>query len=619
MSPGDEIPPTEGSESTDEPLSSQAIMISNALREADKLDQSVYEANDVPEEREASVKKEAESSLGDCTAMTGAANTHTTTTLNLKENDTQFLVLSEVILGMYGHLLTNGATSFSVSLQDKVQLDRMMKNRDAFVDAVRFRLRFCPEDSSETVHVAVRNCRALGLHRSEAQNPLFASVGTLIPIEVRHHAGLIVEKPEISRFSLQQPQNSDDIEDGTMYAFVTTNGDSPYDSVADSATQLQLTAELREASKLMADSATPEAVQFWRRHVVELQTRLRNLNVSGKDSISGETERLLRNDDTKLLPLLCQNSGYVPPQNDELSQLPEIKERSQISRPGVSAPITNGLSPELEGFPMVDVVAPANLPEGYTFEAEIDGCRFMATVPAGGVKKGQAFTCYMRDVMNDNGAPTHRWRDGIFDCFRYGVLHPMALNSIFCPLRKCILHYSMIHEWPSSNVFCPVGLSQVMTRMGTDYVGLPPKNGLEKGSYSTRGMALMIFGLWLLLNAIFVVAFLIKKNTETPISMADIFSCVGVNVGMYVYVAYATANARAVLRRRYQIKEFCCSDDVEDMVCAVACMPCVVSQMGRHTVSYIEHRGVCCSETGLEPGVMAELTARSHQGSYRVW
>ena len=407
-----------------------------------------------------------------------------------------------------------------------------------------------------------------------------------------------------------------------MYAFVTTNGDAPCDSVADSATQLQLTAELREASKLMADSVTPEAVQFWRRHVVELQARLRNLEKSGKDSISGETERLLSNNDNKLLPLLCQNSGYIPPQNDVLSQVPEIKERSQISRPAVSAPITNGLSPELEGFPMVDVVAPANLPEGYTFEAEIDGCRFMATVPAGGVKKGQAFTCYMRDVMNDNGAPTHRWRDGLFDCFRYGVLHPMALNSIFCPLRKYLLQredYIAITKFRSSHVFCAVGLSQVMTRMGTDYVGLPPKVVLDKGLYSTRGMALMIFGLWLSLNIFFVCAFFIKKNTATPISKADIVSCVGVNLGMYIYVVYATANARAVLRRRYQIKEFCCGDDVEDVVCAVACMPCVVSQMGRHTVSYIEHRGVCCSETGLEPGVMAELTARSHQGSYRVW
>ena len=203
MSSGNEIPQTEGSESTDEPLSSQANIISNALREADKADQSVYKSSNAPEEPEAPVERETESSFGDHTALTGAANTHTTTTLNLKENDTQFLVLSEVILGKYGHFLTNGATTFSVSLEDKVQLDRMLKNRDGFVDAVRFRLRSCPENSSQTVHVAVRNCRALGLHRSGAQNPLFARVGTLISIEVRHRWAdvLIIPCSEVSPFS----------------------------------------------------------------------------------------------------------------------------------------------------------------------------------------------------------------------------------------------------------------------------------------------------------------------------------------------------------------------------------------------------------------------------------
>lgn len=195
-------------------------------------------------------------------------------------------------------------------------------------------------------------------------------------------------------------------------------------------------AELREASNLMADSVTPEAAQFWQRHVEELQTRLRIVEKSNKDSVSAADTRKLLYSDNKLLPLLCQYTGYVPPSDEELSQRRDIKTRRQT----VTEATTNGLDPELEGIPMVDVVAPANLPEGYTFEAEIDGCRFMATVPAGGVKKGQPFTCYMRDAMNEDGAPTYRWRDGVFDCFRYGVCHPMALNSIFCPLRKYLFH-----------------------------------------------------------------------------------------------------------------------------------------------------------------------------------
>jgi len=158
-----------------------------------------------------------------------------------------------------------------------------------------------------------------------------------------------------------------------------------------------------------------------------------------------------------------------------------------------------------------------------------------------------------------------------------------------------------------------------MMRMGTDYRGLPPQVVAEEGFYSTRGMVLMIIALWLTLNIIFIIAASIKKSTGTPISPADVLSCVVVNLGMYIYAVYATANTRALLRKRYQINEFCCGDDLEDKVCAVACMPCVVSQMGRHTVSYIDNRGVYCSDTGLEEGIKADDTARSHQGTYRIW
>jgi hypothetical protein len=177
---------TEGSESTDQPLSNQANAISNAMKEADKAMQEADGSNKEFEEAQANELQDEESSFGDdATAKTGAAtNANTHTTLNLTENDAQFLVFADVIVEKYGHFLTNGARSFSVSIADKEQLDRMV-NRDSFVDAVRFRLRSCPENSMEPTHVAVRQCRALGLHRSGSQNPLFARAGTLISIEVR--------------------------------------------------------------------------------------------------------------------------------------------------------------------------------------------------------------------------------------------------------------------------------------------------------------------------------------------------------------------------------------------------------------------------------------------------
>ena len=93
------------------------------------------------------------------------------------------------------------------------------------------------------------------------------------------------------------------------------------------------------------------------------------------------------------------------------------------------------IDPSLEGVPMVDVVAPADLPGGYHFEAEIEGRRFLATVPTGGVQKGETFSCYMRDLEKvGSDIPVGRWRDGLFDCCSTGFCHPVICNSLFCPL-----------------------------------------------------------------------------------------------------------------------------------------------------------------------------------------
>jgi hypothetical protein len=86
-------------------------------------------------------------------------------------------------------------------------------------------------------------------------------------------------------------------------------------------------------------------------------------------------------------------------------------------------------------LPMVDVVAPADLPGGYHFEAEIEGKRFLATVPQGGVQQGETFTCYMRDL--DSVAidiPVGYWRDNLSSFCDFGCCHPVILNSLFCPL-----------------------------------------------------------------------------------------------------------------------------------------------------------------------------------------
>lgn len=87
----------------------------------------------------------------------------------------------------------------------------------------------------------------------------------------------------------------------------------------------------------------------------------------------------------------------------------------QVSPPAPQTMLTQTMDPSMAGIPLVDVVAPADLPGGYHFEAEIEGRSFLATAPAGGVKKGETFSCSMRDLAKV-GADTRPLADGETGC-----------------------------------------------------------------------------------------------------------------------------------------------------------------------------------------------------------
>jgi hypothetical protein len=235
---------------------------------------------------------------------------------------------------------------------------------------------------------------------------------------------------------------------------------------AESLARQQLMAELREASNLMAESVTPEAAKFWRDHVVELQARLRALH-GETGSIVSYPQDNDHSDGSAVTPqeVLESNKRFLA----ELEQRPVILPTPEVSQPDAqvqqkylpvaSPPIpppppmaemsvnkhpraapVSVVDPALEGVPVVDVVAPADLQGGYHFEAEVEGRRFLATVPVGGVRKGETFSCHMRDLEQvGSDIPVGRWRDRLTDCFVNGVAHPVVINGLFCPLRKSIV------------------------------------------------------------------------------------------------------------------------------------------------------------------------------------
>lgn len=237
----------------------------------------------------------------------------------------------------------------------------------------------------------------------------------------------------------------------------------------DSIARKQLLAELREANRLVEASVTPETAQFWRNHVNDLQARLRSLDNGG---ITAPPQRVSAQKQPQY-----QSRDYDPPTIDGRhasgNRLPDASDQNVDY-----------------DSPMVDVVAPADLPGGYQFEAEIEGQRFLATVPAGGVQEGETFTCYMREL--DSVAvdiPVGNWKDGAQDICKYGCCHALFWGSLCFPLSKYLLLVSRFCTVIIQN--SPLSLTLSLSRLGPN----PGKNsfGLHRKTQDNACYFLPIF------------------------------------------------------------------------------------------------------------------------------
>jgi len=429
----------------------------------------------------------------------------------------------------------------------------------------------------------------------------------------------------------------------------------------------QLLAELREATNLMQESENSETAQFWKDHVIDLQNRIRILNGEAS-SVDANTDSALAESNRQLVSEFQQRESFFPPEQPHLAapsgrigaasilasakSFPAMVSGLGFFGTGAAQPTTHGAQqlhsngnnptpeqavPVMGGVqnlpspitntnvktetskepnydqPMVDVIAPADLPGGHQFEAEIEGKRFLATVPQGGVQQGEVFTCYMREL--DSVAidiPVGRWRDGLGSFCDYGCCHPVVWNSIFCPLRKyfpfllfsallvCISSYTLyfLHSFV-------VALGQVQTRVGFDYLGgqasLGPDGQPLQKITNRAVMSLMILS-WLSMNGLVYLSYTWKWDQAMELTMADLGALGVVNVAMYIFIVFVAQATRGGLREKFMIREQRCSD-LEDITVAGVCLPCTVSQMMRHTGNYDDYEGVCCSKTGLPDGV----------------
>ena len=93
----------------------------------------------------------------------------------------------------------------------------------------------------------------------------------------------------------------------------------------------------------------------------------------------------------------------------------------------------------------------------------------------------------------------------------------------------------------------------------------------------------------------------------------DILPLVGINVLMYILTVIVTVNTRKSVREKCEIVDDCPG---EDLCKTITCMPCTVSQMGRHTADYDNFPGFCCTRTGLPDNVAIIAPSNGRSSNY---
>ena len=248
----------------------------------------------------------------------------------------------------------------------------------------------------------------------------------------------------------------------------------------------------------------------------------------------------------------------------------------------------------------VQVIAPLDLPAGYHFNVDnADGRSLRVEVPGpNGVAAGQSFhAAIVSDESSSanrarplppNHVPIGTWRDGIFDCCKFGILHPVFCMGLFAP---------------------PVLLGQVMTRLNLNACG---ESQINQQNLKCPAFYVMIF--LFVLSTIFSVVFghFIQSyygdddssdHTATTAGepgwvIALRFSRIGISFFYYVFIIIVAIRTRSYIRRKYKIRPQCCGE-FEDVACVLCCYPCMTCQLSRHTTDYDNHPAQCCSKTGL--------------------
>jgi len=532
--------------------------------------------------------------------------------LDFKSNDDAFVVIATLVTERLLPKLeaSPGCTHYTMTADDAAFFQKMLPYsvRRCFVDALRYRLQLIksgdPRVSQESpLGRLTMQCQLLGLER-DTMNVLLdlsQSPGMSYPVNFKNQGpvayGSRDEGDEPNRPSQQaelgpEPSTIASTKSNTNHVLhQPAMHSSDWEQSAESLARQQIIAEINETKFLMRGSVTPDAIGFWKKHLDDLNEKLMTLNTEEQRD-DGKTQ----NADAMMSGLssfgMGQNADYELDMYSKVNTQFEYKNpsspvdtavNSNANRGGggdrsiagtTQPPITSPKKIPHE-LPVCDVVAPSDLPGGYMFEAQLGSKKFLATVPPGGVTKGQRFVSTMRELETiEIPVPLGGWRDSVVDCFTDGICHPLFLNSLVVP---CI------------------ALGQIMTRNGLDWQG-NPANKLVSSLSCTNMTVFLTF--WLSINASAAVMLRISWDRLHVVFVEHWIPLVCFNAFFLIYFIYLTMNVRLSIRNKYQIQEGSC-EGAEDCLCATFCLPCTICQMGRHTSDYDTYRATCCNATGL--------------------
>jgi len=235
----------------------------------------------------------------------------------------------------------------------------------------------------------------------------------------------------------------------------------------------------------------------------------------------------------------------------------------------------------------IAVVAPADLNEGFTFQAEHDGKTFTVTVPSGGVKQGQTITVPFTQVVYGElvepafNVPTGYWRDDLCSCFKHGLCEPTCCLALW---------------------FTNVVLAQVMRRMKMTWYG--GRSTDSSGYKNTCQIVTAILFIWSVLGVVETMTAKFEKvcdgdnncrSVQKPTTVNTIFGIIVMFFGFFFLTIGTVTRMR--MRDAFDIPGSCCGD-----CCTVLCCGCcALIQEARHTHEYKEGETKCCTTTGLKP------------------